>query len=206
MILQTPWIAAFAGEKLIARGALAEVVACCKAHLDANESRAERVALFDDESGRVVDVDFSGGPDEVMARLPVPEEASVLDDVPASDDEASARESRGPGRPRLGVVCREISLLRRHWDWLAEQPGSASATLRRLVETAKKDDAVVADRRRAIDAAHRFMWDMAGNQPHFEEATRSLFASDFDGLEKLISEWPCGIREQLARFIDRARG
>ncbi len=198
MILKTPLIAAFAGEALIARGPLADVVARCKTRLDADES--ERVALFDDDNGRVVDVDFSGKPDEVMARLPASPQAE-----PLPEDAAPSQERRGPGRPKLGIVCREVSLLPRHWAWLAEQPGSASATLRRLVEAAKKDGATEATRRSAIDAAHRFMWDIAGNEPHFEEATRSLFAYDFDRLEELTSEWPRGIREQLARFVDRAR-
>lgn len=112
---------------------------------------------------------------------------------------------RGPGRPKLGVVCREVSLLPRHWEWLAEQRGGASATLRRLVEGAKKSESREAVARRAVEAAHRFMWDLAGDEPGFEEATRSLFAMDFDLFEKQTSGWPAAIRDQLARYIENAR-
>lgn len=185
-------IGAFAGGNLIARGELAEVVARCKAQLDAGEEA--RIALFDDESGAIVDIDFSGSEAEVLARLP------------GSDSGApSVSKRRGPGRPSLGVVSREVSLLPRHWLWLSQQRVGASAALRRLVEVARKSESHEAVGRRAIDAAHRFMWDIAGDRPGFEEASRALFASDFERFEALISDWPEGIRGQLGRHIERAR-
>ncbi len=190
-------VAAFAGSELIVRGALAEVVVHCKARLDTGESG--RIALFDDESGGVVDVDFSGSEREVLDRLSRGETDGRI------AGEAQGEKRRGPGRPALGVVCREVSLLPRHWRWLAEQRGGASAALRRLVESAKKSETHEAVVRRAVDAAHRFMWDIASDLPGFEEVTRSLFALDFDRLETLIAGWPSGIREQIGRYLDRAR-
>ncbi len=184
---------AFAGTGLLARGPLADVVRRSRDRLDRGEEK--RIALFDDETGRPVDVDFSGSEAEVLARLA----AHPM----AARPEAVKR--RGPGRPKLGVVSREVSLLPRHWSWLAEQRGGASATLRRLVDATRKGSAAQDQSRKAIDAAHRFMWDMAGDQPGFEEASRALFARNFDTFDQLIANWPAGIREQLDRFANRAR-
>ena len=185
---------AFAGTSLIARGALSDVVRPSKDRLDRGEKM--RIALFDDETGRPVDIDFSGSEAEVLARLAT--------HPMAARPEADTGKRRGPGRPKLGVVSREVSLLPRHWSWLAEQRGGASATLRKLVDAARKGNAAGERSRRAIDAAHRFMWDMAGDQVGFEEASRSLFAQNFDTFSQLISDWPAGIREQLERFTSRA--
>jgi hypothetical protein len=183
-------LVAFIGEEVIARGPLAEVVVLVKERIDAGEDR--RVALFDEETGRIIDVDYSGSRTEVLSRLPSPTGAP------------GESPRRGPGRPRLGVVSREISLLPRHWEWLSEQRGGASATLRRLVDEARKNEGREAIQRRAIDAAHRFLWDIAGNQPDFEEVTRALFAKDFSRCRRLTGGWPSGIREQLDRYLERA--
>lgn len=193
-----PIIAAFAGHELVGRGSLAEVAARCKARLDTGEQ--QRIALYDDDSGKVVDVDFSGSEADVVARL------SPSASPGAITESSNRRARRGPGRPRLGVVSREISLLPRHWQWLAEQRGTASATLRRLVDAARNSESGEAVARRAVDAAHRFLWDIAGDQPGFEEATRALFRRDFDRVEELTSRWPAGLRQQVARYLERARG
>lgn len=186
---------AFAGTNLIARGALTEVVRRSKDLLDQGED--QRIALYDDETGRPVDIDFSGSQAEVLSKLA----AHPMAGGPKTEPD----QRRGPGRPKLGVVSREVSLLPRHWGWLAEQRGGASATLRRLVDGARKGSATQDQIRKTIDAAHRFMWDLAGDQPGFEEASRTLFRQDFDAFTQLISDWPVGIREQLARFLDRTR-
>ncbi len=179
---------AFAGDELITRDTLASVVLRLKALSERGEGR--RLAVFDDDTGRVCDVDVSGTDDEVRARY-----------APAVGDAAAPR---GRGRPRLGVVSREVSLLPRHWQWLGEQRCGASATLRRLVDAARKNESQEAVERRAIDAAHRFLWDLAGDLPGFEEATRALFAKEFQRLTQLTRAWPPGIREQLARYVERA--
>ena len=195
MNAESKMFVAFAGTGVIARGTLADVVLRSKARLDRGED--ERIALFDDETGHVVDVDFAGSDAEVVAKLA----AHPM----VAQDRHKPDKRPGPGRPKLGVVSREVSLLPRHWSWLAEQRGGASASLRRLVDTARQANTGQEQARRAIDAAHRFMWDIAGNEPGFEEASRSLFAQDLDGFAHLISEWPTGIREQLERFTARVR-
>ncbi len=196
---------AFAGTHLIARGMLDDVVRRSKDRLDRGEEK--RIALFDDETGRPVDIDYSGSVAEVVARLGAnPVAARPMSAGPMSARPGAAPgKRRGPGRPKLGVVSREISLLPRHWSWLAEQRGGASVTLRKLVDAARKGNPAQAQSRKAIDAAHRFMWDMAGDQPGFEEASRSLFARNFDSFGQQIADWPAGIRGQLERYINRAR-
>ena len=104
---------------------------------------------------------------------------------------------RGPGRPKLGVIAREITLLPRHWEWLAQQPGSASVALRRLVEEARRSGEDNDRVRRAQDAAYRFMSAMAGNRPHYEEAIRALFANDAARFRELIAEWPADVRDHM---------
>ncbi len=163
---------AFAGDRLIARGTAAEVVAAVHGVDDA------AVLVFDAETGRVVDLDLRGDLAEALARLtPAPEP-----------------EKRGPGRPKLGVTAREVTLLPRHWDWLASQPGGASVALRKLVEGALRE-AEGPDRvRRAREAAYRFMTTMAGDRPGYEEAVRALFAGDAAGLDAAMAGWPDDIR------------
>lgn len=164
---------AFVDERRLASGPLHVVAAAARRALDADP--AARVLIFSDRDGRAVDVDLRGSPEEVEARLAPP---------PARP--------RGPGRPRLGVAAREVTLLPRHWDWLAKQPGGASVTLRRLVEEASRDPR--AARREAQEAAYNFMTAMAGDQPGYEEACRALFAEDPAGLEARTTGWPADVR------------
>ena len=186
---------AFRGSERIALGTLEQVARAAKQHHDAGTTL--RIACFDDRTGAPVDLDLSGSETEVVERAL----NAQPDAVPVSDVAAP----RGRGRPKLGVVSREVSLLPRHWSWLAEQRGGASASLRRLVDAARKQHAPEDELRRALDAAHRFMWDIAGDQPDFEEATRALFAKDFEGFEQRSAAWPADLRAQLARFVGRAR-
>lgn len=106
---------------------------------------------------------------------------------------------RARGRPRLGVVAREVTLLPRHWDWLAAQPGGASVTLRRLVETARKSGVAATERRIAQDAAYRVMTTLAGDLPKYEDALRALYAGDRERFEDLISAWPADVRQEVSR-------
>ncbi|ATC31464.1 DUF2239 domain-containing protein [Caulobacter vibrioides] len=146
------------------------------------------VLIFDPE-GRSVDFDLSGGPEAIRARLQ-PEEAAP----------------RGRGRPKLGVVPREVTLLPRHWDWLAAQPGGASVALRKLVEAARRA-AEGPDRiRSSRDAAYRFAAAMAGDLAGFEEAMRCLFAGDDTGFEARIEAWPSDIAAQLRTYAAEAFG
>jgi hypothetical protein len=152
------------------------------------------VLIFEDQTGKQVDFDFRGGGDEVLARLP----SHPLFAAPQAPEKTPA----GPGRPKLGVVSREVSLLPRHWEWLERRPGGVSATLRRLIEEAKKRGQGEERARMARDAAGRFMWAIAGNLPNFEEATRALFAGDRARLEELIRRWPKDIRTHLLRLAE----
>ncbi len=139
--------------------------------------------------GRSVDFDLSGGAEAVAARLAPAVEAP-----------------RGRGRPKLGVVAREVTLLPRHWDWLAAQPGGASVALRKLVEAARRA-AEGPDRiRLSREAAYRFASAMGGDLPGFEEAMRALFAGDDAGFEARIQDWPADIAAQLRRYAAEAFG
>ena len=190
--LETQFVA-FAGHRLIARGGLSEVALQCKHRLESGEMA--RIAVYEDATGRVRDLELMGNEEEVLARLkPKTAEGSTTPSPPRA---------RGRGRPRLGVISREISLLPRHWDWLREQPGGASATLRKLVEVARKSESKEAITRRAIEATHRFLWDIGGDLPGFEEASRTLFKADFDAFQEQIHSWPMDLRDQVARYLGR---
>ncbi|MGI5861119.1 MAG: DUF2239 family protein [Myxococcales bacterium] len=185
---------AFAGNQRIESGALEQVILKAKERIDAGET--ERIAFFEDATGVRVDIDFRGTPAEVLARLAA---------HPVLGKYRQPVEKRvGPGRPKLGVVSREVSLLPRHWSWLAEQPSGASAALRKLVEEAMKrsqgEDLV----RKAREATHRFMWEMAGNLPGFEEASRALFAGEKNRFRAQTSDWPEDIQNHLAKLSTHA--
>ena len=177
---------AFAGHRLLARGPAAEVVAAVKTATDAGES----VLTFDAVDGRVVDLDLRGDLAAVLARL-----------IPASGPER-----RGPGRPKLGVTAREVTLLPRHWDWLSGQPGGASVALRKLVEGALREAEDPDRARRAKEAIYRFMTAIAGDLPGYEAAVRALFAGDGAGLEAAAEGWPDGVRDAVLGMAARAWG
>jgi hypothetical protein len=189
---------AFMGHQRLVAGPLAEVaLAVLKA---SNSAAAEPIVIFDDASGRPIDLDLRGTERDLIARLPQP----ASDSEPPADD-PTAPEPRGRGRPKLGVVAREVTLLPRHWEWLGAQPGGASVALRKLVEEARR---VGGDRdrsRAARDAAYHFMSVMAGNLAGFEEASRALFADDRRRFVELIAGWPGDIRDHVVKlaFSDR---
>jgi uncharacterized protein len=183
---------AFEGDRCIASGDLRDVVRAAKAVLDRDKDAS--ILVFDGPSGGLVDIDFRGSADDVLARLPRP---AVVEDT-------GVAVPRGPGRPKLGVVAREITLLPRHWDWLAQQSGGASVAIRKLVEEARRTGEENDRIRRAQEAAYRFMSAMAGNAPHYEDAIRALFANDPAGFEKCIAGWPEDVRDQSSRLAARA--
>ena len=177
---------AFAGNHRIASGELLHVAMKAKQAHDANPERA--VQVFDDASGRTVELPLELPAADLLRQLSQPE-------LPVAQP---APERRKPGRPKLGVVAREITLLPRHWDWLAAQPGGASVALRRLVDAARKVSADDDLRRAAQETAYRFMQTMGGDLPGYEEATRALFAGDFGGFEGHIAHWPDDVRDHAA--------
>jgi len=171
-------VTAFEGTTRLASGTLADVALAVK--------RAGGNALvFDDLTGRVVELDLRGSEAEILARLPEQEPPPPV-------------APRGRGRPKLGVVAREVTLLPRHWEWLAAQPGGASVALRKLVEQARRENAGQDATRAAGEAGYRVMSALAGNLPGFEAASRALFASDRAGLKTAAAGWPA----ELLAYIE----
>lgn len=187
---------AFAGGERVAAGRLQEVALTCKILLDAGESRP--VHIFDDATAQPVEVDFRGSAEEVAGRLlGGPHFTGEPAGNEAQDEEPKRR---GPGRPKLGVVGREVTLLPRHWDWLNAQPGGASVALRKLVEQARRLNGLKDRIRQSREIAFRFMSAMAGDEPGFEEAIRALFAGSRAGFETNTALWPKDVREYAARL------
>jgi hypothetical protein len=185
----------FEGFRRIASGELALVALKTKKVMDRGEKAP--VLIFADQTGEQVELDLRGTAAAVRNRI-----TGLSKPQPA--DEGSLNESanlpRGPGRPRLGVVAREVTLLPRHWNWLNEQPGGASVAIRKLVEEAKRANAGKDRVRRSQERTYRFMSAIAGNLPGFEEAARALFAWDLDRFKDFIQSWPKDIRLQLVKL------
>lgn len=172
---------AFDSYEMISKGTLEEVAIEIKKYI--RNHRDARILVFSDSSGKQMDMDLSGTEKEVLERLKVylsPEERAV---------------STGPGRPKLGVVAREVSLLPRHWEWLSTQTGGASATLRRLVEDARKNSSGKEKIKSSQERVHLMMTSLAGDFAHYEEALRALYAKDKKKFNALIGDWPKDVRE-----------
>jgi hypothetical protein len=177
---------AFERSTLLAFGHLGQVARAVKRALD--EDQTLQILIFDAETSQPIELDLRGSIADVVGRI--------------SENEGEA--PRGPGRPKLGVTAREVTLLPRHWDWLASQPGGASVTLRKLVEDARRVNES-ADRLREGQASiHRFMIAVAGNAPHFDEALRALFAGDKEAFLKRIAAWPHDVEAHLRKLSDAA--
>lgn len=111
---------------------------------------------------------------------------------------------RGPGRPKLGVVSREVTLLPRHWDWLNSQPGGASVALRKLVEEARRVNNKRDKVRCSQEVTYRFISVIAGDLPGFEESTRALFAGAPERFNDLMVSWPVDIRDHARKLAKAA--
>ncbi len=184
---------AFEGSRRIASGPLLEVAEAVKQAVD--RGGPEPVLVFDNETSHVVELDLRGTVADVRRRV---REAAP----PEKPSESAAVERRGPGRPRLGVVSREVTLLPRHWDWLNAQPGGASAALRRLVEAARKANEGWDRVRQSRESAYRFMSAMAGNERGYEEACRALFAGQRERFHQLTTLWPFDVAEHARQLAE----
>ncbi|HBN08396.1 MAG TPA: DUF2239 domain-containing protein [Cyanobacteria bacterium UBA8530] len=189
MTIETHTYTAFGKQSLVATGAIEEVALKTKEWQDQG---GETVLIFEDQTGQQIDLDLRGTSHEALERLQrhpwfLKEEKRT-----------------GPGRPKLGVTPREVTLLPRHWDWLNEQPGGASVTLRKLVEEKMKRSAGKDRARKSLEAASRFMWVMAGNLPHFEEASRALSRKEYESFDRIIETWPNDIREHVRKLMEKA--
>ena len=163
-------VTAFLADEIIAHGPRQEVTQILEERFPADHAA---IRVFEDESGRVTDLDYW-------------------------DAAANALATRSRGRPRLGVVAREITLLPRQWEWLGRQKGGASATLRRLVDAASKAAPPPEARR---DAVYRFMSDMCGDRPGYEEALRALYRGEMEQLDEMTAEWPNDIRAYIHALL-----
>lgn len=171
---------AFVGVNLLASGPREEILEALKTRFDRDAGAL--VLTFEDQTGKPVDFDLRGTLADVLRRYqPAPRS--------------------GPGRPKLGVVAREVSLLPRHWEWLEEQPNGASAAIRRLIDEARKRDPDEQQRRSSIAAAGRFLSAMAGNLPGYEEASRALYGREKKRFDEIVREWPRDIRLHAQRLV-----
>lgn len=194
---------AFQDDRILHSGPLLEVALAVKA---ANEQHStSRLLVFDDATGHVIDLDLRGTNADVIERLSQPQQEYAgryesLSGPEAPSSGAGPADPNGRGRPKLGVVAREITLLPRQWEWLSSQRGGASAVIRRLVDDARRSGEALQIRRSAQEAAYKFMHGIAGDLAGYEEATRALFADDRPRLEKHISGWPADIRHHVIRL------
>ena len=177
---------AFAGSIMLAFGALCEVAASVKQQLQTDPNLS--ILVFHAETSQPIELDMRGSVGDVLARLQPAE-------VPSA---------RKVGRPKLGVAAREVTLLPRHWDWLARQPGGASVTLRKLVEAARRGNEATDVLTHGRDALYRFMAALAGNAPGYDEVSRALFAGQKARFLSLIESWPSDVQAHLRHLSSRA--
>ena len=192
---QAKRVIAFEGSRRIAAGDLQQVALKAKEVIDSHEWAS--VLIFDDVTSEIIEVDLRGTVEDVLRRLG---ETAREEGAAVAPSASGPAESRGPGRPKLGVVAREVTLLPRHWEWLGHQPGGASVALRKLVEEARRTHASEDLARQAREAAYRFMSATAGNEPGFEEATRALFGGDRTRFNEMIESWPQDVRDQAQKL------
>ncbi|MGO4675562.1 DUF2239 family protein [Bosea sp. 2YAB26] len=188
---------AFVGTEQLAAGSLIDVALAIKA---AEGDRADAsILVFDDATGSVVDLDLRGTTAEVVVRLSErgKRKTAAARTQTASDTDA---EPRGRGRPKLGVVAREVTLLPRHWEWLSAQPGGTSQVLRRLVDEARRSDGGQTQAKAAREAAYRFLNALAGDLPGFEDAIRSLFAGEDRDFADRMNAWPPDVRRHALKL------
>lgn len=183
---------AFLGPELVASGTLSQLAVALRKRLKKKSN--DMPLVFDDHTGNPIELDLRGTAAQVEARY--------ADSAPADPPETSEDHPPAPGRgrPRLGVIAREVTLLPEHWDWLASQPGGASVALRKLVHTARQANLERDQKRQAHERAYKVMSALAGNLPGFEESSRALFAGELDRMARLAKAWPADIRNYILRL------
>ena len=190
----TQQASAFIGTKILKTGPLIEVVLAMKE--EAAKDKFAQILCFLDETGAMVDFDLSGTNEQVIAKLLANSPTKAIEEK--EDESVHTPKS---GRPKLGVTAKEVTLLPRHWEWLAAQRGGASATLRRLVELAAKESISVEARKSAQNATYRFLQNIAGDFENYEEVLRAIFADDFEKMRKLMQNWPQDIKNYAQKLF-----
>ena len=167
---------AFENKKILTEGNLNEVATIVFHRL--KENKSANILIFSDQSGRIIDLGFSGTERQMLERLKIYCHQEI-------------QSYPGAGRPRLGVVTREISLLPKHWEWLLGQDGGASACLRKLIDEKMSESELP---KKAImfaqEKTYKFLHAIAGDLPNFENAIRYLYRKDQSSFLKQISDWP----------------
>ena len=188
---------AFEGDRHLASGSLADVAVAVRKR--AGKGTHETIMVFDHATGKTLNLDLTGAEHDVRARYM---------ETPATEIEAPGDDTawgpRGRGRPKLGVVAREVTLMPRHWDWLNAQPGGASVALRKLVEEARKARGQTDALRARQEAAYRFISAIAGDWRNYEESTRALFAGDAERFRDLTESWPADVRDHARQLASAA--
>jgi hypothetical protein len=180
---------AFNNTDLFHQGDLSEVVLKIKDHIGKAENTT--ITVFSDATGKTIDFNFQGTKKDVQKRLDVfVSESSLTNTI------------TGPGRPKLGVISREISLLPTHWEWLSTQPGGASAILRRLVDEARKKSLNTPSIKSIQEKTHRFISAIAGDLEGYEEVLRAMYRKDEDQFLIHMSSWPNDLKTH-ALFLSK---
>ena len=204
---------AFEGSRCVGVGELKNLALLAKAAIDqsAHSSAPPPVLIFNDATSEVVELDWRGTLEQFAARFETrslamePSGGSYprvgTTELPVIVEPPLVEAARGPGRPKLGVVAREVTLLPRHWQWLGTQPGGASVALRKLVEGARRSSETKDRVRHASAVGYKFMVTMAGHEPGFEEASRSLFAGDQASFDARIAPWPVDVQTHLKKIL-----
>lgn len=198
-LASTPIWIAFADSKRIAYGPAAEVATQSKSFVDAHPQTT--VFMFEVESSQRIDIDLCAPLSHVLRCVPKP---AATTPAIAAEATPQADAPKTPGRPKLGVTAREVTLMPRHWEWLATQPGGASVSLRKLVEHTMRANKETDRIRLARESAYRFISAMAGDEAGFEEASRALFAGNADRFRASVANWPNDVREHAIALVDAA--
>ncbi|MBA2936739.1 DUF2239 family protein [Paenibacillus sp. CGMCC 1.16610] len=195
IILTSLYCTAFLGVRVIANGLIEHVVTTVKETLDDRD--LTQLLLFNDSTGKPLDVDFRGTTDDVLKRL-----GEQFGNLPSKEEDHQP--TGRVGRPKLGVISGEVTLLPRHWEWLKSQPGGASVTLRKLIDEARRAGVEQSNVRESQEATYNFMTAMAGDFPQYEEALRALYASDLDRFYHFINDWETDIRNHVKKLAANA--
>ena len=205
--ISTPLIA-FAEQRCIASGKAEQVVTLVKSFVDNNPEK--NTLILNALTSRVVELDLRAGIEEILATqfshsLSSSPSSSFANATNMPMENGTAPVPRGRGRPRLGVVSREVTLLPRHWEWLSSQPGGTSVALRKLVDAARRGNGARDKKRQTQESIYRFMTTMAGNEPGYEEAVRALYADDMEKLLEILSGWPADIASHVRTLVEGQR-